>query len=110
MPRDTPPPRPRAGQPSASLRHSSPVQSRARDAAPRVVPAAVQGTVQLAISPWGEVEVNGTPAGTTPPLTRLALPEGTHTLTVRNADAPPYSTTVQVRADTPVTVRHRFGP
>ena len=68
------------------------------------------GSVQLAISPWGQVEVGGTPAGTTPPLTQLSLPEGTHQITVRNADFPPYVTTVQVQADRPVTIRHRFAP
>ena len=68
------------------------------------------GSLQLAISPWGEVEVDGVPAGTTPPLTRLLLPEGTHTITIRNEDFPPHTATVQVGADKPVTVRHRFGP
>ncbi len=68
------------------------------------------GSLQLAISPWGHVEVNGSPAGTTPPLTRLTLPEGTHTITVRNEDFPPYTATVQVTADKPVSVRHRFAP
>jgi serine/threonine-protein kinase len=65
--------------------------------------------LQLAISPWGHVDVDGTAAGTTPPLTRLNLPEGSHTITVRNEDFAPYTTTVQVSADKPVTVRHRFG-
>ena len=68
------------------------------------------GLVHLAISPWGQVEVNGSPAGTTPPLTRLTLPEGTHTITVRNADFPPFTTTVQVTAEKPASVRHRFAP
>jgi serine/threonine-protein kinase len=67
------------------------------------------GLLQLAISPWGHVDVDGTAAGTTPPLTRLNLPEGSHTITVRNEDFAPYTTTVQVSADKPVTVRHRFG-
>ena len=67
------------------------------------------GTLQLAISPWGEVEVDGKSAGTTPPLTQLSLSEGTHTVTVRNADFPPYTATVKVQADKPATVRHRFG-
>ena len=71
---------------------------------------ATTGSVQLAVSPWGNVEVNGAPAGTTPPLTRLTLPEGTHTITVRNDDFPPFTTTVQVSADKPVSLRHRFAP
>jgi eukaryotic-like serine/threonine-protein kinase len=67
------------------------------------------GIVQIAVSPWGEVEVDGRPAGTTPPLSRLTLPEGTHTITLRNADFPPLTTTVHVQADKPAVVRHRFG-
>ncbi|WP_425261345.1 serine/threonine-protein kinase [Rubrivivax sp. RP6-9] len=67
------------------------------------------GVVQLAISPWGQVEVDGQGAGTTPPLTRLTLTEGTHTITVRNEDFPPLTLTVQVSPDKPATVRHRFG-
>ena len=68
------------------------------------------GTLQLAISPWGQVEVDGNPAGIAPPLTRLTLTEGAHTVTVRNEDFPPHTISVQVSADKPVTVRHRFTP
>ena len=32
-----------------------------------------EGVVQLAVSPWGQVEVDGKPMGTSPPLTRLTL-------------------------------------
>ena len=75
-------------------------------------PAAVAATgqVQLAITPWGRVEVNGSAAGTTPPTTRLTLPEGRHTITVRNEDFPPFVSVIEVSADQPVTLRHRFGP
>ena len=71
--------------------------------------ARITGSVQLAISPWGQVEVNGQTAGTTPPLTRLTLDEGMHSITVRNEDFPPHTVTVQVQADKPVVVRHRFA-
>lgn len=76
-----------------------------------VAPAAptAQGQLQLAISPWGQVEVDGQDMGITPPLARLSLPEGSHRVTVRNEDFPPFTATVQVLADKPVTVRHRFG-
>ena len=56
-----------------------------------------------------QVEVNGAPAGTTPPLTPLELPQGTHTITVRNADFPPHVVRVAVDPERPVTVKHRFG-
>ncbi len=100
----------------ASPRAAAPPKLRKPPAKPVVpaapaaaAPAAVTGWVNIAISPWGQVEVNGTPAGTTPPLTRLELPSGQHTITVRNADFPPYTQRVTVDAERPVTVKHRFG-
>jgi eukaryotic-like serine/threonine-protein kinase len=68
-----------------------------------------QGVVQLAISPWGQVEVDGVAAGITPPLSRLTLPAGKHQVVVRNDEFPPLSVTVTVDEDKPVTLRHRFG-
>ncbi|MDE2566044.1 MAG: PEGA domain-containing protein, partial [Burkholderiales bacterium] len=85
------------------VRRTAPAASHAAPAAP------AKGSVQLAISPWGQIEVDGSPAGTTPPLSRLALATGAHQITVRNADFPAYTVTVQVSADRPVTVRHQFG-
>jgi len=69
-----------------------------------------EGVVQLAISPWGQVEVDGKPMGISPPLTRLTLNSGNHTITVRNTDFPAYTQTVTVDGESPVTLRHRFGP
>ncbi len=80
-------------------------------AEPRVAaaPAVVQtGTVQLAVSPWGYVEVGGRLAGASPPLQKLTLPEGSHTITIRNEDFAPYVTTVRVSAGKAATVRYRF--
>ena len=76
---------------------------------PTGVAAAPQGVVQFAISPWGQVEIDGVAAGTTPPLSRLSLPSGTHQIVVRNDDFPPFVTTVTVNDEKPVTLRHRFG-
>jgi serine/threonine-protein kinase len=74
-------------------------------------PAAVAtGTLQLAISPWGEVEIDGRAVGLAPPLNRLTLSAGAHQVVVRNADFPPFTTTVQVEADGVAVVRHRFVP
>ncbi len=78
-------------------------------AATSAAPPPAKGTVNIAISPWGEVEVDGTPVGTTPPLTRMELPSGTHTVTVRNADFPPHTQRVTVDPERPVSVKHRFG-
>jgi eukaryotic-like serine/threonine-protein kinase len=100
-----PPPAPSKPTPVAAPRVKNAVPT--VRAAPAVAPLAT-GTLQLAITPWGEVEVNGQSKGTTPPLTTLTLPAGQHQVTIRNGDLPPHSITVQVQADTPVTVRHRF--
>jgi hypothetical protein len=93
---------------------------RAKDKSPARTAAAVvaapveaappaQGTVQLAVSPWGNVEVDGKPAGTTPPLARLTLPVGTHQIVVRNDDFPAHTVSITVSEDKPVMLRHRFG-
>ncbi|MES2990683.1 MAG: serine/threonine-protein kinase [Pseudomonadota bacterium] len=89
---DTPPRRPRerdarAAQPAAPI---------------------ATGTVRVAVSPWGEIEVDGRPAGTTPPLTELTLPAGMHRIVVRNSDLPAHAVQVQVTPDQPVVLRHRF--
>jgi eukaryotic-like serine/threonine-protein kinase len=67
-------------------------------------------TVQLAIAPWGSVEVNGRSAGVTPPITTLSLPAGTHHVVVRNADFEPFVTTLVVDGrQGGAVIRHRFG-
>jgi serine/threonine-protein kinase len=79
----------------------------ARDAKPRA--AAATGVLQLAVTPWGQVDIDGKSAGVTPPLAQLTLSVGEHVITVRNEDFAPHTVTVRVSADQPVTVRHRFG-
>ena len=96
------PPRPRAAE-RAPTRERNARDSRSSAA------ATTTGVVQLAVAPWGQIEVNGKGAGVTPPLSHLTLPVGEHLITVRNADFAPHSVTVRVSADQPVVVRHRFG-
>jgi hypothetical protein len=66
------------------------------------------GTVLLAISPWGEVLVDGIGRGVTPPLDRIALAPGSYRFEVRNPAAPRYAATLEVRAGESVTLQHRF--
>ncbi|MGD9832064.1 MAG: serine/threonine-protein kinase [Piscinibacter sp.] len=77
----------------------------------KATPASTTGTgsVRIAVSPWGNVEVNGTSVGTTPPLNELTLPEGRHQIVIRNADFPPYSATISVAPGQPVSLKHKFG-
>jgi serine/threonine-protein kinase len=76
--------------------------------APAAAAAPATGLVQIAVTPWGQVEVDGRAMGIAPPLSRLSLPEGKHQIVVRNGDFPAFSTSVTVSDDKPVTVRHRF--
>ena len=104
---------PTAGKPVVADTSRSRERRSAREAAAATLPAAAAaaapGVLQLAISPWGQVEVNGVAAGTTPPLSRLTLPAGSHRVVIRNDDFPPFAATVTVDGDKPVTLRHRFG-
>jgi hypothetical protein len=103
------PPRPRPAKRVVTA--SKPSQAEGAEGSTVAKPAAGlgKGTVRLAISPWGQVEVNGKPAGVTPPLSRLELGEGMHIITIRNGDFPPYTTEVEVKADRSVSIRYRFG-
>ena len=65
--------------------------------------------VRIAVSPWGQVEIDGKAAGTAPPLTELTLSEGRHQITIRNEDFPPYSASVSIAPGQPVTLKHKFG-
>lgn len=76
--------------------------------ATKVAATAAQGLVRLAISPWGEVWVDGVSAGVAPPLNQLKLSEGRHTIVVRNGDAPAFQQVVEVRAGKPAQLRHQF--
>ncbi|MBL0094844.1 MAG: serine/threonine protein kinase [Piscinibacter sp.] len=109
---------------------AAPTVAPARAAAPRAAPAkpapakdarpvrdtrvaaaapAATGSVRIAVSPWGNVEVNGAAVGITPPLNELTLPEGRHQVTIRNADFPPFVATVTVVPGQSVNLRHKFG-
>jgi serine/threonine-protein kinase len=83
-------------------------ENEARVAAAKPV-APVTGTVKIAISPWGLVEVDGASSGAAPPITELTLTEGRHQIVVRNGDYAPYTAFVNVTAGQTISVRHKFG-
>lgn len=90
--------------PSAS---AASVATPAVSATPSPAPQS-NGTLKLAISPWGEVLVDGRAVGVAPPLHQLSLSPGTHVITIRNGDSPDFRQTVEVRADKVVHVKHQF--
>lgn len=65
--------------------------------APRGTPpeAAVAGTTYtLAIKPWGTIVVDGVQRGASPPLRRITLPPGEHTIRIVNPSFPEHTITV----------------
>jgi hypothetical protein len=87
---------------------SKPLVPAPTEAATATAAAPLSGTIQLAISPWGEVVVDGTKRGVSPPLRELELPPGKHTIEIRNTTFPARVENVTVRAGESVRVRHRF--
>jgi len=81
----------------------------ARVAAAARLVAPATGTVRIAISPWGLVEVDGASSGAAPPITELTLAEGRHQIVIRNGDYAPHTVSVNVTAGQTISVRHKFG-
>lgn len=96
----------KAAERAADRRKAAAAKAAAASAAPAAAP--VQGLVHVAVSPWGQVEVDGRAVGLSPPLNSLTLPEGTHTITLRNDDFAPHTVTVTVSGSQPVSIRHKF--
>jgi len=89
-------------------------EARERDLAKQTATAATpavavpNGIVRVAVSPWGDLEVDGKPMGTSPPLNELSLSPGKHQIVIRNSDLPPFSTVVNVTSDQPVNLKYKF--
>lgn len=66
------------------------------------------GRVRLAVSPWGEIWVNGVFQGVTPPLNQLELPPGEHEILVRNGASPDRRVRITVEAGRTVRLQHQF--
>lgn len=80
---------------------------------PETAPAAASApatetAVELAISPWGEIHVDGQPRGVSPPLTQLTLAPGRHRIEIRNADLPPHVVEIAEHGASRIAIQHRF--
>ncbi|WP_026075943.1 PEGA domain-containing protein [Noviherbaspirillum massiliense] len=66
------------------------------------------GKVKLSIQPWGEIYVDGSKRGISPPLKSLTLPPGEHKIEVRNGQFVPYRQTIEVKSGGEATVKYAF--
>jgi tRNA A-37 threonylcarbamoyl transferase component Bud32 len=82
-----------------------------KPAAPATKPAPVaraMARLTFAVTPWGEIYVDGKKKGVAPPLTELKLAPGRHTIVIRNTTFQPYTQTVQLEAASQLKIRHKF--
>lgn len=98
------------GKPAAPRAPAAAVPSppKAERAPAKAPPAASPGRLRLAISPWGEVFVDGRSRGVSPPMKTLKLPPGRYKIEVRNTTFPPHVAEVEVKSGRRVTLRHVF--
>ena len=82
----------------------SPAKKTSRPAAE----AAATGTLRLNVLPWGEIHINGTQYGVSPPLRDIALKPGVYKLEVRNPGFASYLQVVEVMSGEEIKIRHRF--
>lgn len=66
------------------------------------------GSLALAVTPWGEVFVDGKSAGVTPPLTEIPLPAGRHKLEIRNGGSQPFVLDFELHAGDVRKIKHKF--
>ena len=71
-------------------------------------PALPPATLVFAISPWGEIFVNGKSRGVTPPMKSLKLDPGKYKIEIRNTTFPAYAESLDLKARDEITVRHKF--
>lgn len=69
---------------------------------------AATALVLLAISPWGEVFVDGKSMGVSPPLAELELSQGRHRIVVRNSDFKAYDEEIELGSNQTLRIKHKF--
>jgi len=70
--------------------------------------AGAPGKLELVVTPWGEVLIDGKSRGISSGAKAFDLPPGAHTIEIRNSTFPAYVQKVQVKPGEAVRIRHRF--
>jgi hypothetical protein len=68
-----------------------------------------KGSVDLSIKPWGRVSVDGRFLGAAPPLRRISLPVGKHTLVLSHPNGASFVKEITVVESGVVEVAHDFA-
>jgi eukaryotic-like serine/threonine-protein kinase len=92
----------------ATPREASPPPAPAAGAAKAPLAPSRAGRLAFAVTPWGEVYVDGRRRGISPPLKEIRLSPGKHVVEIRNTTFKRHSQTVDLDADASVHVKHKF--
>jgi serine/threonine-protein kinase len=100
-----------AEQPASAGATPAQEPPRAMQPAAKVPERQPGGTAQLivAVSPRGEIYIDGKHHGTTPPITTFDLEPGMHRIEVRSGSRKPYLTYMTVQAGDVRRIRHDFN-
>jgi class 3 adenylate cyclase len=92
--------RPSDAAPAASTVASQPAE-------PAAAPLE-KAIIALAVSPWGEIYVNGTRLGVTPPVNVVEVNPGRVEVEIRNSGFPSHFATLELTPGQQVRVKHKF--
>jgi len=65
--------------------------------------------VSVAVTPWGEVYLDGRMQGVSPPLAELHVAPGKHEIEIRNTTFPAYTQGINVKAGEKIKIKHKFA-
>ena len=71
-------------------------------------PTLPPATLVFAVSPWGEIFVNGKSRGVSPPLKSIKLEPGKYKIEVRNTTFPTHTENFDLKARDEITIRAKF--
>jgi serine/threonine-protein kinase len=78
-------------------------------AANATIDARPAAQLKLAVSPWGEIYVDGRRRGVSPPLRQLDLAPGKHRIEIRNTTFPTRSESVDARPHAHLRIKHKVS-
>lgn len=81
----------------------------ARQSRERRMVSGARASVEFTISPRGDVYIDGAPKGRSPPLERIAISPGAHTIEVRNGQNAPLQLRVNLQPGETMAIRHSFN-
>ncbi len=65
-------------------------------------------TLFFAVSPWGEIYIDGKLQGVSPPMSRLKVKPGKYLVKIANSTFPPYIKTIEVGENQTVSLKYKF--